>query len=256
MPRRPKLGQHFLVSEGVAHRIAALVPEGARVIEIGPGHGALTGHLLERAAEYLGVELDAWLAERLEARFGERADFSLAGMDFLRFNPPPELGDELVLVGNIPYAVSAKIVQRATAEPRYRRAVLMFQREFAQRLTAEAGQSEYGSLSVYIDYHWRTRIALRVSRQKFRPAPRVDSAVVDFVRRTEPPVQVADPARFFRLVRACFARRRKQLGNAAVGELGLEREDWLEALAAAGIERRRRAQELDLADFARLDHQL
>jgi len=252
MPRRPKLGQHFLVSESTARRIAELVPQGAAVVEIGPGHGALTGFVLERAKEYVGVELDAWLADRLEKRYGNLDNFRLVGADFLRFEPPPELGDGLALVGNIPYAVSSKIVQRASAEPRYRRAALMFQLEFAERLTAGVDDGSYGSLSVYTAYHWETRIAIRVSRKKFRPEPRVDSAVVEFKRHSGPPVDVSEPGAMFALVRACFTRRRKQLGNAAVGGLGIERDVWLAALEAAGIERTRRAQELNLEDFARL----
>ncbi|MBD3373340.1 MAG: ribosomal RNA small subunit methyltransferase A [Candidatus Coatesbacteria bacterium] len=252
MPRRPKLGQHFLASEGVARRIVELVPPGAAVVEIGPGRGALTTGLVERAGSYLGVELDDQLADRLAERLGERDGFRLVKGDFLAFTPPAELGEELTLVGNVPYAVSARIVQRAVAEPRYRRAVLMFQREFARRLTAGAGESDYGSLSVYVDYHWRTRIALHVPAGRFRPPPRVDSAVIVAERREVPPIEVDDPEALFTLVRACFARRRKQLANADRRGLGVDRETWLTALEAADIPRNARAQELALADFARL----
>lgn len=256
MPRRPKLGQHFLASEGVARRIVELAPPGAAVVEIGPGRGALTAGLLERAGSYLGVELDDELADLLTERFGGRQGFGLVRGDFLDFTPPPELGDELTLVGNVPYAVSARIVQRAVAEPRYRRAVLMFQREFAKRLTAGAGQSDYGSLSVYLGYHWRARIALGVPARCFRPPPRVDSAVIVAERREAPPVEVDDPEALFTLVRACFAHRRKQLANADRSGLGVERAAWLTALESADIPRNARAQELALADFARLRRSL
>lgn len=260
MPRRPRLGQHFLASEGVARRIVELVPPGAAVVEIGPGRGALTAGLLGRAGSYLGIELDdqlhAKLADRLAERIGEGGSFGLVHGDFLAFSPPAELGEEITLVGNVPYAVSARIVQRAVAEPRYRRAVLMFQREFARRLTAGAGESDYGSLSVYVDFHWRTRIAFGVPARCFRPPPRVDSAVIVAERREAPPVEVDDPEALFTLVRACFARRRKQLANADRRGLGVDRETWLTALEAADIPRGARAQELALADFARLRRSL
>lgn len=252
MPTRPKLGQHFLHSESVVRRIVESVPPGGAVVEIGPGHGALTAGLLEVSRRYLGVELDRWLHDRLARRYADREGFSLVNADFLDFSPPPELGDGITLAGNVPYAISARIVQRACAEPRYGVAVLMFQREFADRLLAGPGEPGYGSLSVYVDHHFTVRRLLNVPRSKFRPAPRVDSAVVLFQRRPDPPVEVDDPEAYFALVRACFARRRKQLANAACGDLGLDRDTWREALEAAGIDRRARAETLTPQQFAQL----
>jgi 16S rRNA (adenine1518-N6/adenine1519-N6)-dimethyltransferase len=253
MAGRPRLGQHFLKNPGAARRIAALVPSGVPVVEIGPGRGALTALLADKASAYTGVELDGELArklaERLAERFGDRPGFTLVEGDFLDFEPPP---GPLWLVGNIPYAVSSKIVQRATTERSYTAAVLMFQREFAARLTARPGDSAYGSLSAYVAYHWETGTAFKVGAGSFSPQPRVDSAVVVFRRREEPPVEVDDEEAFFGLVRAAFARRRKQLGNAGVEGLGLTRTAWLEVLGRAGVARERRAQELSLEDFARL----
>jgi 16S rRNA (adenine1518-N6/adenine1519-N6)-dimethyltransferase len=248
MVGRPRLGQHFLRDTGAARRIAALVPPGVPVIEIGPGRGALTAPLLERVSAYTGVELDGDLARKLEERFGGRPGFTLVEGDFLDFEPPGP--GPFWLVGNIPYAVSSKIVQRATAERRYAAAVLMFQRELAARLTARPGDSAYGSLPAFVAYHWNTRTAFTVKAAGFFPKPRVDSAVVVLRRREEPPVEVADEDGFFDFVRAVFARRRKQLGNAAVEGLGVTRAEWLEVLERAGVGRKRRAQELSLADFA------
>ncbi|MCX7021965.1 MAG: rRNA adenine dimethyltransferase family protein, partial [bacterium] len=156
------------------------------------------------------------------------------------------------LVGNIPYSASSKIVQRATGERRYAAAVLMFQREFAARLTARPGDSAYGSLSAYVAYHWETGTAFKVKAVSFSPQPRVDSAVVVFRRREVPPVEVDDEEAFFKLVRTAFARRRKQLGNAGVEGLNMTRTEWLEVLERADVGRKRRAQELSLEDFARL----
>jgi len=252
MSQRPKLGQHFLDSQRVVRQIINLVPEGAAVVEIGPGHGALTAGLLHRAGSYLGMELDSWLAERLRGKFSEQEKFRLIEGDFLSLDLPEELPAPVVLVGNVPYYISAKIVQRACVEPRYSKAVLMFQLEFAKRLTAEPGGSDYGSLSVYTQYHWQARLAISVGRGKFKPPPRVDSAVVELVRQEQPPVEVDDAEAFFRLVRACFTHRRKQLGNAPLKELGIEKESWLGVLEAAEIERSRRPQVLSIAEYAGL----
>jgi 16S rRNA (adenine1518-N6/adenine1519-N6)-dimethyltransferase len=252
MSQRPRLGQHFLDSQRVVRQIINLVPEGATVVEIGPGHGALTAGLLHRASSYLGMELDPWLAERLRGKFSEQEKFRLIEGDFLSLDLPEDMPASVVLVGNVPYYISAKIVQKACAEPRYSKAVLMFQLEFAKRLTASPGGSDYGSLSIYTQYHWQARLAISVGRGKFKPPPRVDSAVVELVRREQPPVEVNDEDGFFRLVRACFTHRRKQLGNAPLKELGIAKEDWLAVLETADIERSRRPQTLSIAEYAGL----
>src|SRR4030042_3489807 len=143
MGGRPRLGQHFLRDDRAARRIAALVPSGVPVVEIGPGRGALTGFLVEKASAYTGGELDGDRARRLMEHFADRPRFAVVEGDFLDYEPPGP--GPLWLVGNIPYAVSSKIVQRATGERRYAAAVLMFQREFAARLTARPGASATGS---------------------------------------------------------------------------------------------------------------
>lgn len=247
---RPRLGQHFLRDLRTARRIAALVPPGASVVEVGPGRGALTGFLLDRASAYDGVELDGELARRLNERFGGRENFRLTAGDFLAYEPPGP--GPYWLVGNIPYAISSKIVRRATGEPRYIAAALMFQREFARRLTARPGDPACGSLSAFVAYHWETKTALIVKAAGFSPPPLVDSAVVLFLRREPPPVEVDDEERFFALVRAAFAHRRKQLGNADMEGFGLTKPEWLKVLERAGIMHKRRAQDLDLEEFARL----
>jgi 16S rRNA (adenine1518-N6/adenine1519-N6)-dimethyltransferase len=249
MAGRPRLGQHFLRDDRAARRIAALVPPGVPVVEIGPGRGALTGLLAVKASAYTGVELDGELARKLEERFGDRPGCSIVEGDFLDYEPPGS--GPLWLVGNIPYAVSSKIVQRATVERRYAAAVLMFQREFAARLTARPGDSARGSLSAYVAYHWEAGTAFKVKAAGFSPRPRVDSAVVVFRRRDEPPVEVADEDGFFGFVRAAFAHRRKQLGNVDVEGLDMTRPEWLGVLERAGVDRGRRAQELSLEEFAR-----
>jgi 16S rRNA (adenine1518-N6/adenine1519-N6)-dimethyltransferase len=255
MGGRPRLGQHFLRDRGAARRIAALVPPGVPVVEIGPGRGALTAFLLEGASRYVGVELDGGLARKLSERFGDRDDFRLVEGDFLAYEPPPDF-DSPWLAGNIPYAISSRVVQRATDGRRYVGAVLMFQREFADRLTARPGDSAYGSLSVYVACHWNTKVALTVKAAGFSPPPKVDSGVVVFRRRDDPPVRVDDEDAFFALVRAAFTHRRKQLGNAGVEGLNVTRSRWLEVLEGAGVDRKRRAQELSLEDFARIYEKL
>ncbi|MCK4594859.1 ribosomal RNA small subunit methyltransferase A [bacterium] len=251
MGGRPRLGQHFLRDRRAARRIAALIPPGVPVVEIGPGRGALTRYLVQKDSPYIGVELDGDLVRRLRERFGGREGFVLVEGDFLTYEPPSNL-ESLWLAGNIPYSISSKIVQRATGERRCVGAVLMFQREFAERLTAGPGKTAYGSLSVYVNYHWETRAALTLKPTSFSPPPGVDSKVVVLHRREAPPVAVDNEEAFFTMVRAAFAHRRKQLANADIAGLDIDRPSWLRALEQAGIERTHRAQELSLEDFARL----
>lgn len=211
----------------------------------------MTRYLVQSDSPYIGVELDGELVRRLRERFGDREGFVLVEGDFLAYEPPPGL-ENIWLVGNIPYSISSKIVKRVTIERRYAGAGLMFQREFAARLTAGPGNTAYGSLSVYVNYHWETRAALTLKPKSFSPPPGVDSTVVVFHRRSEPPVAVDNEEAFFTTVRAAFAHRRKQLGNADIAGLDIDRPSWLRALEQAGIERTRRAQELSLEDFTRL----
>ena len=210
MPR--KLGQHFLRNPGVLRRIAeAAAPEPVdAVVEIGPGRGALTARLLERARRVVAIELDASLAEALERRFAGAANLEIVRGDVLKVDLAGYM--PAVIAGNLPYYITSPILERVLQlAPRFPRAVFLVQKEVADRLTAETGRREYGYLSVATRLFTNVRVLCRVSPGSFVPPPKVDSAVVALEPHPEP--LVAEPARFLKFVSACFRGKRKTLRN-------------------------------------------
>ncbi len=257
MKAKKRLGQNWLVDRRYAERIVEAVDPLTTdlVVEIGPGPGALTDLLVPRAGHTLAIELDPRMREPLEARHG--ADrLTVVEADVLELDLSHAIGDaraarsELTrarVVANLPYYISSPVVAHLIAD---RRAIvdatLMLQREVVDRLTADPGGKEYGSLTVFVSMYTRARRLFDVPPGAFRPVPNVHSSVVRIEMLPEPAVTVVDEARFLRIVRASFAQRRKTLENnlSAAGYVGLA--------AAAGIDPRRRAETLDLGEFAAL----
>jgi len=246
---RPKrsLGQNFVVEPNTVRRIAELagVGLGDRVVEVGPGLGALTLALLETGAEVTAVEIDDVLVDVLEEVAGDHGSLRIVHADAMGVDWESLLGaGPWTLVSNLPYNVSVPLVCDLLDDvPAIVRLVVMVQLEVADRLVASPGDDAYGLPSVKVAYHAEARKVGRVPPSVFLPRPRVDSALVDVVRRPEPLV-AADPEVLFRLVRAGFAHRRKMLRGALRGivdEAGL---------VAAGVDPTLRAEDLDLAQWA------
>ncbi len=246
---RPKrsLGQNFVVEPNTVRRIAELagVGLGDRVVEVGPGLGALTLALLETGAEVTAVEIDDVLVDVLEEVAGDHGSLRIVHADAMGVDWESLLGaGPWTLVANLPYNVSVPLVCDLLDDvPAIVRLVVMVQLEVADRLVASPGDDAYGLPSVKVAYHAEARKVGRVPPSVFLPRPRVDSALVDVVRRPEPLV-AADPDVLFRLVRAGFAHRRKMLRGALRGivdEAGL---------IAAGVDPTLRAEDLDLAQWA------
>ncbi|MDX1662062.1 MAG: 16S rRNA (adenine(1518)-N(6)/adenine(1519)-N(6))-dimethyltransferase RsmA, partial [Gemmatimonadota bacterium] len=212
----PRLSQHFLADSRTAARIADALraPEGARVLEIGPGRGALTRHLLERPWRVTAVELDEALAERLEERWGKRDDFTVVRADALEYVLPsaPD-GDPWWVIGNLPYAITSPLlfhlVDQVDDAP-VAEMVFMIQKEVAERLVAEPGTKARGSLTVGIGLVADVDALFHVPPGRFRPPPSVPSTVV----RLTPRDRTGSRRRTRRvrsLVQALFGQRRKQL---------------------------------------------
>ena len=246
---RPKrsLGQNFVVEPNTVRRIAELagVGLGDRVVEVGPGLGALTLALLETGAEVTAVEIDDVLVDVLEEVAGDHGSLRIVHADAMGVDWESLLGaGPWTLVANLPYNVSVPLVCDLLDDvPAIVRLVVMVQLEVADRMVASPGDDAYGLPSVKVAYHAEARKVGRVPPSVFLPRPRVDSALVDIVRRPEPLV-AADPDVLFRLVRAGFAHRRKMLRGALRGivdEAGL---------VAVGVDPTLRAEDLDLAQWA------
>lgn len=265
MPRRsqPSLGQHFLHDQAIANRIVdALEPEGWTVLEIGPGKGALTYPLAERSERVVAVELDSRLAALLDE------DTRLTGVtvcnaDILE-RPLPDWMDPLpgkgfLLVGNLPYQITSPVLFSCLdARSVIERAVLMMQREVAERLVAGPGSRTYGILSVLAAIHAVPEILFTLGRGAFQPPPRVESAVVRINMRRAPfcGVDTQDgPGSDWVavVVKAAFSQRRKMLRNSLTAGLDhLSVDQVQEVVGGVGIDLRRRAETLSPEEFVEL----
>jgi 16S rRNA (adenine1518-N6/adenine1519-N6)-dimethyltransferase len=255
------LGQHFLRDDRVAQRIVGLAAPTARdlVVEIGPGRGALTGHLARSAGRLLALEVDAGLAAALRDRFAPSSHVEIMEADARRFDfsglrerlPDPE--GRVLVVGNLPYSAGKPILMALVdAGGAIDEMALMLQKEVAERVAAAPGGKAYGALSVLTQVACEVTLAFAVPPGAFTPPPRVDSAVIHLRVRAAPAVPIADPRRFAMTVRAAFSQRRKNLANALAAGLRLPVEDARVVVAQAGIDPACRAEILSLAEFARL----
>ncbi|HJQ24039.1 MAG TPA: 16S rRNA (adenine(1518)-N(6)/adenine(1519)-N(6))-dimethyltransferase RsmA [Blastocatellia bacterium] len=272
---KKSLGQNFLADRGVARRIVESVQPGADdlIIEIGPGTGALTGMLVKVSGYLLAIEIDQRLIEELQRTLVSercaviRADALEVGWDGLldlatygwRAATRSEGEPRIRVVANLPYYISTAIIERLMAVGRrILDMTLMLQSEVVERITSPPGSREYGYLSVLVQYHCQATKLFEVPPSAFRPRPKVQSAILRLLVRKRPAVEVADPARFFALVRAAFAQRRKTIANnlkAARHALGITEEVGA-VLERADIEARRRAETLSIEEFAKLFHAL
>jgi 16S rRNA (adenine1518-N6/adenine1519-N6)-dimethyltransferase len=257
MRAKKRLGQNWLVDRRYAERIVdAVAPAPSDlVVEIGPGPGALTDLIVPRAGHTLAVELDPRMREPLEARHSsdrltvveaDVLDLDLSGLVAATMRDRPGLARARV-AANLPYFISSPVVAHLIEHRRaFSDATLMLQREVVDRLTARPGTRDYGSLTVFVAMYCEAKRLFEVPPGAFRPAPKVTSSVVRLSMRAAPAVAVADEPLFLRIVRASFAQRRKTLENnlAAAGLAGLA--------GRAGVDPRRRAETLDLAEFAAL----
>lgn len=269
---RKSLGQNFLTDGRVAAQIIDSVSISTTdvIIEIGPGKGALTAMLSDRSSHVAAVEIDARLADELR-RSLKAENLTIITADALSLNwadlidrseaeVKAPLGVEkdrgrVRIVANLPYYISTPIIEKLlSCAGRLFDMTLMLQKEVADRITAEPGGREYGYLSVLVQYYCVATKLFEVPPSAFTPAPKVDSAVIRLRVRGQPPVKVSDERRFFALVRACFAQRRKTILNnlkvAAASQLFTK--DVRVALEAASVAAQRRAETLSLSEFAAL----
>ena len=249
-PRR-RFGQNFLVDPHYIARIVdAVAPQrGDNVIEIGPGLAALTRSLVERAGHVTAIEIDRDLAARLAADFP--ADrLTLVVADALRFDFAT-LGDDLRVVGNLPYNISSPLLFHLAAHAdRLRDLHVMLQREVVARMTALPDTPDYGRLSVMLQASFAVSRLFVVPAGAFRPAPKVESAVARLVPLRERKPAIVDEALFARIVAAAFGQRRKTLRNALAALCDAT------VLTAAGIDPAARGETLAVGDFVRLANAL
>jgi 16S rRNA (adenine1518-N6/adenine1519-N6)-dimethyltransferase len=253
-PTRKSLGQHFLTDRRILGRIAdALHLRGDEtVLEIGPGRGALTDILAERAGRLIAIEYDRALAAMLRERYARRSNVLVAEADVLEVSLGELAAGPYVLVGNVPYYITTPILFHALVPPRAERAVYLVQREVAQRLSAHPGSKEYGALTVNVAAVARAETLFGVPAGAFAPPPKVESAVVRITPRAEPLISPDEERPFRTLVQGAFGMRRKQMRRVVRSLFALDAERADELLAAAGIEPSDRPEVLSVQQFVAL----
>jgi 16S rRNA (adenine1518-N6/adenine1519-N6)-dimethyltransferase len=243
---RKRFGQNFLIDEtAIAAIVAAIRPtRGEHLVEIGPGCGALTRPLLAAAGQLHAIEIDRDLAQALQHEFGAR--INLHAVDVLQFDFAA-LGDGLRIIGNLPYNISTPLLfHLADYARRIRDIHVMLQKEVVERMVAAPGDSNYGRLSVMLQYRFEMEKLLDVPAAAFQPAPKVESAVIRLMPLKPLPYAARDELLFARLVAAAFSQRRKTLRNSLRKFIAPADFD------ALGIAPTARAQELSVAQFVSL----
>lgn len=254
------LGQNFLVDKNIRDKIVegSLISPEDLVIEIGPGAGVLTQALAEKAGRVVAIEIDRNLIPILEDTLRDAPNVEVLQGDILRCDLAGIIaarkGQGAVrFVGNLPYYITTPIILRILEEGIPADSItVMVQKEVADRMAARPGTKEYGALTVAVNFYCEIARIASVPRDVFYPMPQVDSAVLRLDVRKQPPVALTDTKLFFEVVKAGFAMRRKTLLNTLTGLRGLNKVRIGEVLAAAGIDPARRAETLDLDEFARL----
>lgn len=258
-----RYGQNFIIDEHVLDKIVegAHITKEDAVLEIGPGIGVMTNTLCEAAGQVVSVEIDKTLMPVLSETVGHHENLHIIEGDILKIDIKDLFERHFKtkrpkLVANLPYYVTTPIIMKFLEEHiPVTDLVIMIQKEVADRILASPSTSDYGALSVAVQYFTEPSIVTRVSRGSFMPAPNVDSTVLRLKVRDKPPVKLADEAVFFMTVKDGFGKRRKTLLNALTGGfLGLTRDQANEALACSGISPQLRAETLGIEEFATLSN--
>jgi len=247
---RKRFGQNFLHDPAVIGRIvAAINPSSSeKLVEIGPGQGAITMPLLQQAGRLAVVELDRDLVGPLQSHCAYLGKLTIYNADALRFDFCAIAGDSrLRIVGNLPYNISTPLLFHLLAQHRCIRDMhFMLQKEVVERMAALPGSRQYGRLSVMLQYRCAVTHLFNIGPGAFNPPPKIESAFVRLVPLEHPAIQVNDDAVFEKLVRQAFSQRRKTLRNALRGMLEAE------AISALGIDPTARAETLEISEFASL----
>ncbi len=256
-----KLGQNFLINEGIAKKIAESADiNGENVLEVGPGKGILTKYLIKHARKIIAIEIDPALSKLLDSRFpaspaGGRGNgnFKVFTNDMLKTNLPDLLEKEnfknYKVVANLPYYITSKII-RLFLETRFppEEMILMVQKEVGERIVALDGKESI--LSISVKFYAEPEVFFYVPKENFEPVPEVDSAVIRVKKKKNPPK--ADAGKFFSLVRAGFSSKRKTLLNNLSNGFHQPKEKITENIKKAGLDPAVRAEKLGLKEWMRL----
>ena len=250
------MGQNFLIDPAIPYEIAesSRANEQNGVLEIGPGIGALSHELCERAGRVVSVELDKTLLPILEETMARFDNFEVVSADIPALVKEKFAGLTPIVCANLPYNITTPAITALIESKCFESITVLVQKEVAERLCAAPGTSAYGAFSVFMQYYTEPEYLFAVPRECFEPQPKVTSAVLRAVVRREPPVEVEDEKFFFRVVYAAFALRRKTLVNSLMTAFGsqLTKEQVTQAVTSCGLEANIRGERLGLSEFAAL----
>ncbi|MEM7012714.1 MAG: 16S rRNA (adenine(1518)-N(6)/adenine(1519)-N(6))-dimethyltransferase RsmA [Verrucomicrobiota bacterium] len=251
-----KLGQNFLIDQNISRWIARQLPvqDGDHVVEVGPGAGALTRDVAERAGGLTLIERDDRLAAYLADEFQERDDVEVHNMDACKFDTRRLFPLQPVkLIGNLPYSAGGEIIRNFLGpHSPVCEAVLMLQREVAERICAKPGGKDYGVLTLRVQSRWEPKILKHIGPECFHPRPQIDSTVIHLTPRAPDSMPVYDVRLFDSTVRRGFSQRRKQLKKC----LGIDADAWEEIAKQLGLSPTTRAEQVELADWIALTNLL
>jgi len=255
------MGQNFLTDANITEKIvrASGLDKSCGVLEVGPGTGALTGYLSKAAAKVVAVELDNRLADILEETAADAYNVEIVRGDILKLDVAALVrekmpGLSLRACANLPYSITTPAVTALISAGVFEEITVMVQKEVAQRICAAPGTSDYGALSVFVQYHAIPRMLFDVPPECFVPRPKVSSAVITMKTRPESLLSPDKETLFFRLVRASFNQRRKTLVNALMPALGTEmsKGDIAGVITQCGFDVNVRGEALGVGDFIKL----
>lgn len=258
-------GQNFIVNPGLPPKIvdASGVDKRYGVLEIGPGIGALSHELCERASKVVAVELDKTLLPILDETMARFDNFEVVSADILKTDISALVREKFagltpIVCANLPYNITTPAITALIESKCFESITVLVQKEVAERLCAAPGTSAYGAFSVFMQYYTEPEYLFAVPRECFEPQPKVTSAVLRAVVRREPPVEVEDEKFFFRVVYAAFALRRKTLVNSLMTAFGsqLTKEQVTQAVTSCGLEANIRGERLGLSEFAALSAEI
>lgn len=260
-----KYGQNFLIDANILNKIieAAQITEKDCVLEIGPGIGTMTQYLAEAAGKVIAVEIDRGLIPVLEDTLSSYDNVVVLCEDILKMDlealSRENGGRPIKVVANLPYYITTPIIMALfESHIPLTSITVMVQSEVADRMQVGPGTKDYGALSLAVQYFAKPEVVARVPASCFIPRPNVDSTVIRLVRHTSPPVEVADEAYLFAIIRASFNQRRKTLVNGLVNaeNLGVTRQQVEEVLEQMGISKTIRGETFTLERFAELSNRL
>ena len=264
---KKSLGQNFLIDANILKKIVkkAGVTDQTTVIEIGPGIGALTEQLALEAKRVIAIEIDQRFIDVLEDTLQTFDNIKVLNEDILKVDIQSLIEEhsddqeDIRVVANLPYYITTPILMKLLMEPSpIHSLTVMMQKEVADRMAATPNTKEYGSLSIAVQYFTESNVVMTVPKTCFTPQPNVDSAILQLVKREQPPVDVSDEELFFKVVQGSFKQRRKTLKNnlQKVFEDQLTKEQLANVFEKANIEPSRRGESLSIQEFADLTKQV